>query len=61
MTPPPSQPSLAPYLFYEDVEEGATFMQKAFGFRLGFTSPDPAGGLAHAQLLHGERRKRVRR
>jgi uncharacterized glyoxalase superfamily protein PhnB len=46
-------PSLAPYLFYEDVAGAARFLQEAFGFRLGFTSPDPAGGLAHAQLLHG--------
>ncbi len=49
----PSSPSLAPYLFYEDVERAARFMQDAFGFKLGFTSPDPKGGLAHAQLLHG--------
>jgi uncharacterized glyoxalase superfamily protein PhnB len=47
------KPSLAPYLFYEDVERAARFMQDAFGFRLTFTSPHPAGGLAHAQLAHG--------
>jgi len=46
-------PSLAPYLFYDDVERAARFMVEAFGFTLGFTSPDPAGGLAHAQLVHG--------
>lgn len=45
-------PSLAPYLFYEDVARAARFMQDAFGFALGFTSPDPKGGLAHAQLVH---------
>jgi uncharacterized glyoxalase superfamily protein PhnB len=28
-------------------------MQEAFGFRLLFTSPNPAGGLDHAQLAHG--------
>jgi uncharacterized glyoxalase superfamily protein PhnB len=50
---PASSPSLAPYLFYEDVAAAAQFLQDAFGFRLGFTSPDPDGGLAHAQLLHG--------
>jgi uncharacterized glyoxalase superfamily protein PhnB len=44
--------SLAPYLFYEDVAGAARFLQEAFGFTLGFTSPDPGGGLAHAQLLH---------
>ena len=44
---------LAPYLFYEDVAGAAHFLQTAFGFQLGFTSPDPSGGLAHAQLLHG--------
>jgi uncharacterized glyoxalase superfamily protein PhnB len=56
MTPTPTpapQPSLAPYLFYEDVARAARFLQDAFGFSLGFTSPDPAGGLAHAQLVHG--------
>jgi uncharacterized glyoxalase superfamily protein PhnB len=46
-------PSLAPYLFYEDVARAARFMQDAFGFTLVFTSPDPKGGLAHAQLAHG--------
>ena len=45
--------ALAPYLFYEDVAGAARFLQEAFGFTLGFTSPDPAGGLAHAQLVHG--------
>lgn len=45
--------SLAPYLFYEDVEAAARFLQEAFGFTLTFTSPDPGGGLAHAQLTHG--------
>ena len=43
---------LAPYLFYEDVAHAARFLSEAFGFTLGFTSPDPAGGLAHAQLHH---------
>lgn len=52
MTHGPS-PSLAPYLFYADVAGAVRFMQEAFGFRVGFTSPDPSGGLAHAQLLHG--------
>jgi uncharacterized glyoxalase superfamily protein PhnB len=46
-------PALAPYLFYTDVARAAQFLQEAFAFTLGFTSPDPAGGLAHAQLLHG--------
>jgi len=46
-------PALAPYLFYDDVARAARFLQEAFGFTLGFTSPDPAGGLAHAQLVHG--------
>lgn len=49
---PAPSPSLAPYLFYEDVAAAARFLQDAFGFRLGFTSEDPSGGLAHAQLLH---------
>jgi uncharacterized glyoxalase superfamily protein PhnB len=46
-------PSLAPYLFYDDVGRAARFMQEAFGFTLVFTSPDSDGGLAHAQLAHG--------
>jgi uncharacterized glyoxalase superfamily protein PhnB len=45
-------PSLAPYLFYDDVARAARFMEEAFGFSTVFTSPDPAGGLAHAQLAH---------
>jgi uncharacterized glyoxalase superfamily protein PhnB len=46
-------PSLAPYLFYADVQRAAQFMRgRGFGFRLVFTSPDPQGGLAHAQLAH---------
>ena len=52
MTNPPA-PSVSPYLFYADVERAARFMQDAFGFSLVFTSPDPNGGLAHAQLAHG--------
>jgi uncharacterized glyoxalase superfamily protein PhnB len=52
-TAPAPTPSLAPYLFYDDVERAARFMVEAFGFSLVFTSPDPAGGLAHAQLAHG--------
>ncbi|APR88382.1 Glyoxalase family protein [Minicystis rosea] len=50
--PTPAAP-LAPYLFYSDVAAAARFLQEAFGFTLGFTSPDPEGGLAHAQLHHG--------
>jgi PhnB protein len=46
-------PALAPYLFYDDVARAARFLQDAFGFGLGFTSPDAHGGLAHAQLVHG--------
>jgi uncharacterized glyoxalase superfamily protein PhnB len=53
MTEPTSPPSLAPYLFYADVGRAAQFLQDAFGFRLGFTSSEPDGSLAHAQLLHG--------
>jgi len=49
----PDAPSLAPYLFYADVAQAAAFLQQAFGFKLGFTSPNPDGGLAHAQLTHG--------
>jgi uncharacterized glyoxalase superfamily protein PhnB len=48
-----SSPSLAPYLFYEDVARAVRFMQEAFGFAVVFTSPDPGGGMAHAQLSHG--------
>ena len=48
--PPP--PSLAPYLFYEDLAAAVRFLTEAFGFRVVFTSPAPSGGLAHAQLAH---------
>ncbi len=46
--------SVVPYLFYEDVEKAVYFIQEAFGFRLVFTSPDPSGGLAHAQLANAD-------
>src|SRR5437762_8789144 len=49
----PMTPDLAPYLFYDDVDAAARFLQEAFGFRVGFTSRDPEGRLQHAQLLHG--------
>lgn len=48
-----SEPDLAPYLFYDDVAAATSFLEKAFGFRVTFTSPEPEGGLAHAQLAHG--------
>lgn len=49
---PQHSPSLAPYLFYDDVDSAARFMQEAFGFRVAFTSPGPNGVVEHAQLLH---------
>jgi uncharacterized glyoxalase superfamily protein PhnB len=47
---------VSPYLFYEDVDAAARFLQEAFGFSLGFTSPSASGKLEHAQLHHGEGR-----
>jgi uncharacterized glyoxalase superfamily protein PhnB len=49
----PTPPGLAPYLFYDDVDAAARFIEDAFGFTRIFESPDPDGGLAHAQLAHG--------
>ncbi len=49
-----SLPSVAPYLFYDDVDRAALFLEQAFGFTRIFESPDPDGGLAHAQLAHGQ-------
>jgi len=46
-------PSVAPYLFYDDVGGAARFIEEAFGFARIFESPAPEGGLAHAQLAHG--------
>jgi uncharacterized glyoxalase superfamily protein PhnB len=46
-------PSMSPYLFYDDVEGAVRFLTEAYGFTVIFTSPDPKGGLAHAQLTHG--------
>lgn len=46
-------PNVAPYLFYDDVDRAARFMEEAFGFTRIFESPHPKGGLAHAQLAHG--------
>jgi uncharacterized glyoxalase superfamily protein PhnB len=49
----PTSPSLAPYLFYDDVDRAARFLEEAFGFTRIFESAAPEGGLAHAQLAHG--------
>jgi uncharacterized glyoxalase superfamily protein PhnB len=51
--PAPAPLSVSPYLFYKDVGAAARFLSEAFGFTVGFTSPNPEGGLAHAQLQHG--------
>lgn len=45
--------NIAPYLFYDDVDRAARFLEQAFGFTRIFESPAPEGGLAHAQLAHG--------
>ena len=47
-----SASSVVPYLFYDDVDRAARFLESAFGFERIFESPDPGGGLAHAQLSH---------
>ena len=47
-----ASPSVAPYLFYDDVDRAARFLEEAFGFARVFESPAPDGGLAHAQLAH---------
>ena len=47
---------IAPYLFYDDVDRAARFLEEAFGFTRVFASPDPDGGLAHAQLALGSSR-----
>jgi uncharacterized glyoxalase superfamily protein PhnB len=44
---------IVPYLFYDDVERAALFLERAFGFTRVFASPAPEGGLDHAQLTHG--------
>jgi uncharacterized glyoxalase superfamily protein PhnB len=43
-------PNVARYLFYEDVDRAARFLEEAFGFQRIFASEAPGGGLAHAQL-----------
>src|ERR1700753_4477954 len=45
--------TVAPYLFYSDVDRAARFLENAFGFQRVFESAAPEGGLAHAQLSHG--------
>jgi uncharacterized glyoxalase superfamily protein PhnB len=47
-----TKPAVAPYLFYDDVDRAVRFLESAFGMRRIFESPDPEGGLAHAQLAH---------
>jgi uncharacterized glyoxalase superfamily protein PhnB len=43
---------ISPYLFYDNVDRAARFLEDAFGFKRVFESPDSEGGLAHAQLTH---------
>ena len=45
-------PSVVPYLFYDDVERAARFIEEAFGFARVFESRTPDGALAHAQVAH---------
>ena len=52
-TPIAPSPSLAPYLFYDDVERAARFIEEAYGFTRVFSSRGPDGVLAHAQVAHG--------
>ena len=46
-------PALSPYLFYDDVEAAARFIEEAFGFARVFESRTPDGALQHAQVAHG--------
>ena len=50
-------PSIAPYLFYDDVGGAARFLEEAFGFTRIFESSmgggEGDGGLQHAQLAFG--------
>ena len=46
--------SIAPYLFYDDVDRAARFLEAGFGFTRVFESLAPEGGLAHAQLTLGQ-------
>jgi len=48
-----ASPAIAPYLFYDDVGSALKFLEDAFGFTRIFESPDPEGGLAHAQAALG--------
>lgn len=50
----PTSVSIAPYLFYDDVDRAALFLEEGFGFTRVFESPAPEGGLAHAQLTLGQ-------
>lgn len=49
----PTSPSVAPSLFYDDVDRAARFLETAFGFTRVFEIPEAGGGLAHAQLTLG--------
>ena len=57
MNPQELAADISPYLFYDDVDRAARFLETAFGFERIFESPAPEGGLAHAQLAH--RRSKV--
>ena len=53
MTPGQTPNTIAPYLFYDDVDQAARFLEDGVGFKRIVESPDPKGGLAHAQLALG--------
>jgi uncharacterized glyoxalase superfamily protein PhnB len=53
MTMTLTPPNVSPYLFYDDVDRAARFLEEAFGLTRVFESPDPKGGLAHVQLAYG--------
>jgi uncharacterized glyoxalase superfamily protein PhnB len=45
-------PSIIPHLWYGDQDRALVFLQRALGFELHFTAPEPGGGV-HAELRIG--------
>jgi len=45
-------PSIIPHLWYADQDRALGFLQRALGFELHFTAPEPGGGV-HAELRIG--------
>jgi uncharacterized glyoxalase superfamily protein PhnB len=53
---PSAQSNVIPSLFYEDAGAALAWLEKAFGFETRLCITDDKGGVAHAEMSHGNGR-----